>query len=436
MANVFGEDPHFFTKCMDELENNSEFWHGEKDHKAPYDKKMRASICARAHYIVTGIWPGAHGGDDPNANEGGETPGRKEVSYEKLKKLLIEKTLKGSKKSGFYGHAGRPGQKGGSAQMSRRFTPKPETLRKHEEDVDQPDPDQDEFGHWRNLNLEDPETIFDKPIEPKVPEELYEGSLFDLSEFAGLSRDGIPYDQISGMASVATMFEGYDERSGITVKRYDLEYSDATEEEHESSDEGDTFRINCRLEDKNGNRVGLAEISYDGEDGAVTLDLLTIDDKYRSSGFGSRYIEHIEDVAFNELSANSVQLHANIDVGGYFWARCGYDADGREVEYRKEKLIESCVDRYGGSEMEYRDLFEDFSHMWDIASARGPDGFKIGKQLLLGSNWMGYKMNPDYDDGDGGWNIGAAYYDSRKGKTAKGLLRSDKPKKKKGEPTW
>jgi hypothetical protein len=123
MANVFGEDPHFFTKCMTELENNSEFWHGEKDAKTPYDKKTRASICARAHYIVTGIWPGAHGGADAYANEGGETK-----EYESLLGLVIEKVAeKGGPGSGNFGHEGRPGHVGGSGGGDGAVGKAPET---------------------------------------------------------------------------------------------------------------------------------------------------------------------------------------------------------------------------------------------------------------------------------------------------------------------
>jgi hypothetical protein len=57
ILHQLGGDPHLFTKCMgfDILQG--------------YDKEVRAEICARAHYIDTGIWPGAHGGNNPNANE-------------------------------------------------------------------------------------------------------------------------------------------------------------------------------------------------------------------------------------------------------------------------------------------------------------------------------------------------------------------------------
>jgi len=50
-------EPGFFTKCMGDplLED--------------YPDDVKKAICAKAHQIVTGIWPGAHGGADPNANE-------------------------------------------------------------------------------------------------------------------------------------------------------------------------------------------------------------------------------------------------------------------------------------------------------------------------------------------------------------------------------
>lgn len=57
LAHQIGGDPNFFTKCMGH------------ESVAGYPEDVRAAICAKAHKMVTGIWPGAHGGADPNANE-------------------------------------------------------------------------------------------------------------------------------------------------------------------------------------------------------------------------------------------------------------------------------------------------------------------------------------------------------------------------------
>lgn len=57
LSKKFGGDPHFFTKCAADEE------------LAGYDETARKSICAEAHKAATGIYPGAHSGANPNANE-------------------------------------------------------------------------------------------------------------------------------------------------------------------------------------------------------------------------------------------------------------------------------------------------------------------------------------------------------------------------------
>jgi len=57
LAKKYGGDPGFHTKCMgaDELQG--------------YSQDARAAICAKAHKLAVGIWPGEHGGANPNGPE-------------------------------------------------------------------------------------------------------------------------------------------------------------------------------------------------------------------------------------------------------------------------------------------------------------------------------------------------------------------------------
>ncbi len=48
LAHAYGSDPGFWTKCDQSTE------------LANTDPEKRAAICARAHYIITGMWPGGH----------------------------------------------------------------------------------------------------------------------------------------------------------------------------------------------------------------------------------------------------------------------------------------------------------------------------------------------------------------------------------------
>jgi len=70
LAKKYGGDPHFFTKCMaaEELQG--------------YPEENRSGICARAHKIATGIWPGEHGGENPSG------PEKKEMSKDMAQRLV------------------------------------------------------------------------------------------------------------------------------------------------------------------------------------------------------------------------------------------------------------------------------------------------------------------------------------------------------------
>jgi hypothetical protein len=57
LSKKLGADPNFHTKCMGD------------ESVAGYDEGVRASVCAKAHKMVTGIWPGEHGGKNPNGPE-------------------------------------------------------------------------------------------------------------------------------------------------------------------------------------------------------------------------------------------------------------------------------------------------------------------------------------------------------------------------------
>ncbi len=96
IVKKLGSDPHLHTKCMSDEE------------LAEYDSDARAAICAKVHYIATGMWPGEHGGKNKTGPEKKEFGG---VADGKL-------VLKGGSGSGNFGHQGRPGKLGGSASGS------------------------------------------------------------------------------------------------------------------------------------------------------------------------------------------------------------------------------------------------------------------------------------------------------------------------------
>ncbi len=66
---------------------------------------------------------------------------------------------------------------------------------------------------------------------------------------------------------------------------------------------------------------------------------------------------------------------------------------------------------------------------WDIAAAKGPDGHKIGKDSMMGSNWDGHKS---LDPKSTGYKVGQAYYEARS-KRRKALKQAKKQQPKESD---
>ena len=56
LAHQIGGDPHFFTKCV----SSAVLDRTVKYLGRPYNEEEKNGICAKAHKLVTGIWPGQH----------------------------------------------------------------------------------------------------------------------------------------------------------------------------------------------------------------------------------------------------------------------------------------------------------------------------------------------------------------------------------------
>lgn len=53
LAKKYGGDPHFFTKVLGD------------ETLAGYPDDVKKAIAAKAHKLAIGIWPGEHGGKNP-----------------------------------------------------------------------------------------------------------------------------------------------------------------------------------------------------------------------------------------------------------------------------------------------------------------------------------------------------------------------------------
>ena len=96
-----------------------------------------------------------------------------------------------------------------------------------------------------------------------------------------------------------------------------------------------------------------------------------------------------------------ISVHANIDVGGYTWAKQGFEWDPLFTSAKDIDRLVSVVEVAGadpGLTAQWRYLLKNESRdawptPWDLAMAGWEPGLEMwpGKKAMLGSEWMGRK---------------------------------------------
>jgi hypothetical protein len=83
------------------------------------------------------------------------------------------------------------------------------------------------------------------------------------------------------------------------------------------------LKISGKLEDEQGNTIGSYDRTIDLKNNKASSDYFKIDEEYTGKGEGKTLLA--ANVAlYQELGLDKVSTHANIDVGGYAWAKYGY----------------------------------------------------------------------------------------------------------------
>ncbi|RJR10601.1 hypothetical protein C4588_02925 [Candidatus Parcubacteria bacterium] len=293
--------------------------------------------------------------------------------------------LKGSSLSGNFGHAGRPGVFGGSAPGGGhraigldRVEDKKGTLsdyRKNRSGV---------LG--KHTNFFNKQDLWDQYTED------WGGPLQRIGNWLGIGQDG-------ATALIGKAFSYYDEETGYQTTVSDIKYSPY---------EPGSITIEGTIWDKSGlNSVGYFTRTLH-DDKTIHHDLFRVTGDM-AAGFGSRFYENAEN-AYKQGGITQIHLEANLEVGGYAWARMGFDFQtSGDRRYIKNRVAAGWRGRY----RTLLDVNKIPSKPYQIALMTGPDGHRIGKDALLGSSWYGYK---NLDSKDPGYRVGRAYYRSKKKK--------------------
>jgi hypothetical protein len=159
-----------------------------------------------------------------------------------------------------------------------------------------------------------------------------------------------------------------------------------------------------------------------------------IENDFQGKGIASNINEHVEK-EYEKLGVDNIMLNANAKIGGYAWARQGYDfmkpdfSKGK-VNHRPD-VRKHFITRIGyllelgdidkKTHDEYVSEVESLEHSWEFASWnpswREKDSENLGKSWMLGQTWDAEKT---LDKKSLGYQIGKAYFAAKRNSTIKG----------------
>lgn len=177
-------------------------------------------------------------------------------------------------------------------------------------------------------------------------------------------------------------------------------------------------KVEGSIYDGSGKKAGYFMRTYHPESSSMTHSALVLRKNVQGSGFAREFNHNAENV-YIANGVRYIDLHANFDVGGYAWARQGYDFRGGDdvvivrnrVIYRIESARRSGAVGAGDASAATRAV-EKMSKPWELAAVRVPkkDGsgyVDAGKMGMLGSSWYGRKkLGPS----DATYIVGEASY--------------------------
>ncbi len=156
--------------------------------------------------------------------------------------------------------------------------------------------------------------------------------------------------------------------------------------------------VTIRVLDASGKQIGQAcRTVHPPSQARVNHNYLVLDEGERGQGFATRFNAHAEDV-YRANGIRMVTLHANIDVGGYAWARAGYDF--RNNQTRSATTAHAYVESVTrGHPQAAVDRFRELSNggkatPLEIAMVGHTPGASTwpGKEVMLDSDWQGVKL--------------------------------------------
>ena len=309
-----------------------------------------------------------------------------EYGYPELKEFI--RVVKGGAGSGNWGHAGRPGKVGGSmtqgAAMSR-LTGKTAAKRAQKvRDLHKYDPmsDKQRMEWLGNVNM----YVGDSEQEAGV-----------YSDPQDVVRKSTGNNDITLEEFVHNTFEYSDPDTGMESKVDNITAHDGW------------FSVSGIVYDKDGSSAGnFTRHVFD--DGEIHNDMFMM--YKQGTGFGSDYYRRQEIMAA-QAGIKKITLFADLTVGGYAWARLGYDTldsvDMHTLKVALKMKVGEVAKRYD-QPGKFNAAIDKMQHTWEIAAFTLPDGDRIGKSFMMGQM---YDATKDLSPNSISSRVGQEYYKAK-----------------------
>ncbi|MBK5958100.1 phage portal protein [Rhodoplanes elegans] len=140
------------------------------------------------------------------------------------------------------------------------------------------------------------------------------------------------------------------------------------------------------------------DVEYEAETGRVGYkarhELFSLAPSYQGGGHAKKMLRDAID-EYRARGITAIEAQANIDKGGYVWARLGFRPQARATRLIRSDTLDHVAKSTKLSAAHKKIITDivnnssDDDLMFNLAAARGPRGKKIGYSLLAGSNWFG-----------------------------------------------
>jgi hypothetical protein len=156
-----------------------------------------------------------------------------------------------------------------------------------------------------------------------------------------------------------------------------------------------------------GRAAGFMDRRFYITEGIVEHARFVVEEWAQAKGLGKKILKNSVRL-YEELGLKKVRLEANIDIGGYAWARYGMVPNYQSWVMLREDALARLEGASGPAVDQLRKILErdDPKAIWDLADsdARVYGDERFGKKFLMGRSWVGELDLSDRESMERFWN--------------------------------